>query len=322
VSELDQQAFPVFAGRAVDNGDYIVVTGPTGELRIEGIPEELRAIQDLLRAMDGQTSMNSLLNSSGMAPADQAALLRAAGDIGAILDWGRAWHWFHKMSSNPPSVQSADDPMTAYDMPRLALNEDSPVIGDACPDPAWVDGLACERRSADLESTAVAPAASLRSAIRLAVNAYLPGVDGHRPAASGGALYPLHFWVIGAADATAPRDILGIDHDHGRIRQCGHISLAELRSMFVPDHALTSALDRGAAVIVIAADPRRVTRKYGNRGWRWALMECGAVMHHMTLAATSRKEAIRPIGSYYDVPLTEAVCGPALPLLTIVVAVQ
>jgi nitroreductase len=105
------------------------------------------------------------------------------------------------------------------------------------------------------------------------------------------------------------------------VRKRGEISLEDLRQMFVSDPDVATALDRGAAVIVIAADPSRIIHKYGNRGWRYALIECGAVMHHIMLAATSHKEAVRPIGGYFDLLLQQAVCDQALPLLTFLVMV-
>ena len=124
MGEVDQGAFLVFAGHVVDNGDHIVVAGPGGEVRLEGTSEELQAGKDLLRVLDGRTPVSSLPGSPAMARADQEFLSRAASDVGAIMDWGRAWHWFHEISSNPPYVWPAHDPLTAYDMPRLAVNAD------------------------------------------------------------------------------------------------------------------------------------------------------------------------------------------------------
>ena len=319
---MDRSAFLTFVGHVTDDGEHMLVTGLNGEVRLRGTPDELQAVRDLLRAMDGYAAAGSLVGGGATMQSQQEALLTALEDVGAVLNRGRAWSWFHAISSNPSTVPICRDPMTAYDLPRLALGGDAVNVVQAPAAPSQLDELAHQRRSVDLYSAALTPAASLRSAIRLATDAYMPRPDGSRPAASGGALYPLHFWVVGSDDVAVPKRILGIDHDHCHVKQCGEIGLADLQKMFVPDHGVAAALDRGAAVIVIAADPRRVTHKYGNRGWRYALMECGAVMHHIMLAATSRKEAIRPIGGYYDAALGKAVCDPALPLLTIFVAVE
>ena len=114
-------------------------------------------------------------------------------------------------------------------------------------------------------------------------------------------------------DGDARSGGLSIDHD-GEVVEQGEIGVAHLQQMFVPDPGVAMAFDRGAAVIVIAADPRRITHKYGSRGWRYALMECGAVMHHIMLTAAARDEITRPIGSYFDLPLQQAVCDPAAAL--------
>jgi hypothetical protein len=311
-----------FIGHIAVKEDHILVVGPAGEVRIEGSSAELHAVQNLIDRLDGCVQLGSLMPGDTKAQRQQEAVLAALNKVGALLDYADAWCWYHELSSNPPIAPPRLDPMTAYSLPRLDVHGTplSRELGRL--DQTSVDVLACDRRSADLRSAAATPAASFRSAMRLAVNSYLPRRDGRRPVASGGALYPLHFWVVGSDKAAAPRQILGVDHDHGTTRSCGEIGLSELQELFVPDPDVTTALARGAAVIIIAADPRRITRKYGNRGWRFALMECGAVMHHVMLAATARKEAVRPIGGYFDRLVQRAICDPALPLLTILVMAE
>jgi nitroreductase len=212
-----------------------------------------------------------------------------------------------------------NDPLAAYDLPRLTASGDQHCDDLEAIGSTPIDVIAAARASADLSSAAINPGGSTKAATRLAVCSYLLRADGRRPVASGGALYPLHFWVLGSEGDAAMRQILAIDHDRGEVKKRGEISLEHLQRMFVPDSGVAMALDRGAAVIVIAADPRRITHKYGSRGWRYALMECGAVMHHIMLAATARDETTRPIGGYFDLLLQQAVCDPALPLLTILV---
>lgn len=319
---MDRGAYLSFVGHVADEGDHILVVGPTGEVRLEGTPGELQAARDLISGLDGFTPLGSLVHGDGEVQVALDAFLGALGEVGALLDQARAWFWFHELSSNPPIAPVAPDPMAAYDMPRLSISG-SPCVADLGRlERSWVDVLACERQSADLGSAAIAPDVSLRSAIRLAGEAYMPRLDDRRPVASGGALYPLHFWVVGTDDLAAPRQVLGIEHDEGKVRRTGAVTLQDLQGLFVPDPDVAVALDRGAAVIVIAADPRRVTHKYGNRGWRFALMECGAVMHHITLAAACRNEAVRPIGGYFDLAVQRAICDPALPVLTVFVAAE
>lgn len=317
--EMDPGAYLAFVGHLVDKADHLLVAGWAGEVRIEGNPGELDAVQNLILGLDGFTALGSLVYGDSKVQAQHENVLDALRKVGALLDLGYGWHWYHELSSNPPPVPIRHDPMAAYSLPRLAVDGNScstEVDRLGC---TGVDTLAAARRSADLRTATMAPDASLKSAIRLAANSYMQQPDGRRPVASAGALYPLHFWVVGANDLSTPRQILVIDHDHGTMAKTGEISLKDLQDLFIPEPDVVAALDRGAAVIVIAVDPSRVTHKYGNRGWRYALMECGAVMHHITLAATSHEEEVRPIGGYFDAPLQEAICDPALPLLTVFV---
>ena len=316
---MDRDVCLSFVGYAADKGDCILVAGPGGEVRFEGSPGELQVVQDVIRGLDGFTPLGSLLKSGGEKRAQQESVLAALGEIGALLDRARAWHWFHELSSNPPAAPMRNDPLAAYDLPRLTASGDPYDADPGGIGPTPVDVIAAARASADLPSAAIDPGASTKAATRLAVGSYLLRADGRRPVASGGALYPLHLWVLGSAGDAAMRQVLSINHDRGEVKKHGEISVAHLQQMFVRDPGVAMALDRGAAVIVIAADPRRITHKYGSRGWRYALMECGAVMHHIMLTATARDEITRPIGGYFDLPLQQAVCDPALPLLTILV---
>jgi hypothetical protein len=319
---MNRDAHLTFMGHIAAGEGHLLITGPTGEVRIEGEPGELLAVRDLLRQLTGLVPLGSLIGESGELHAEQEAVLDALERTGSLLDRGRAWYWFHELSANPPAVPVPHDPMTAYSMPRLAVSGNQYAEGPDTCNQAPVDVLASNRQSADLWRAAVAPGASLNSAIWLATSAYVLRPDGRRPVASGGALYPLHFWVIGGGDLAAPRRVLGIDHDHGVVRDGGELSLDDLQQLFVPDPEVAAVLERGAAVIVIAADPRRVTHKYGNRGWRFAMIECGAVMHHIMLAAASRKTSVRPIGGYFDLPVQRVVCDPALPLLVLLVMAE
>jgi nitroreductase len=298
---------------------YISIKGPGGEIRIEGSPSELLAVQDLIRSLN--EGPMSILPAEGDAQVrlQMDSVLEALDKVGALLSFESAWRWFHKISSNPPVDLLMIDPEAAYALPRLHV-AGVPYSGNlGFAEEMPLDRLARERQSAKLDEAIVSPSASFRSAVRLAFASYRLQPDGRRAVASGGALYPLHFWIVGSNQIAAQREILSIDHDAEAMVNCGNIELDELQSVFVYDPGVMVALERGAAVIIIAADPSRVTMKYGNRGWRFALMECGAVMHHILLSAAARKEGIRPIGGYFDRRMERTICHPALPLIAILV---
>jgi nitroreductase len=111
-----------------------------------------------------------------------------------------------------------------------------------------------------------------------------------------------------------------MDGSHLTYRRGASASLSDLSACFVPDPNIVAAVESGAAVIVICVDPVRMTMKYGNRGWRYCLMEVGALMHQMCLGATEIGVLCRPVGGYYDSALTELLVEDVLPLLTLVIA--
>ena len=89
------------------------MSGAGGEVRFEGSPGELQGVQDVIRGLDGFTPLGSLLKSDGEKRAQQESVLAALGEVGALLDRARAWHWFHELSSNPPAVPMRNDPLAA-----------------------------------------------------------------------------------------------------------------------------------------------------------------------------------------------------------------
>ncbi|MFC4034423.1 nitroreductase family protein [Streptomyces polygonati] len=310
-------AFPTFVGNLTDNVDHLLIRGSGGEVRIDGTRDEIEQILSLVRGLTQPAA-------DGSGPADlpnpAQELLTALEKIGAVVGGRDSWLRFHASSSSPLRLPPGHDPFQAYDMPRMAVPGEPAQDAKPVEDPGRIDDLAARRRSADLGSVVPRPLASLEAAIGLAYGAYRPHPDGHRAVASGGALYPLHFWVIGADDAGAPRRILAVDHDRAAVLEVGTIDATELPRLFGPEPGVSRALGLGAAAVLIAADPTRTVHKYGDRGWRFALMECGAAMHHISLAATALGLAVRPVGGFNDRAVQALLTGPAVPLLFLVVA--
>jgi SagB-type dehydrogenase family enzyme len=59
-------------------------------------------------------------------------------------------------------------------------------------------------------------------------------------------------------------------------------------------------LERGGPLIFISADIARPSRKYGARGYRYALIESGAALQSAYLAATEVGVPLRVIGGIDD----------------------
>jgi SagB-type dehydrogenase family enzyme len=310
-------AFPTFVGVLTDNDNHVLIRGSGGEVRVDGTRDEIEQILSLVRGLTQPAAGESAPTDI---PNPTQDLLTALEQIGAVTGGRDGWLRFHASSSSPLRLPPNHDPFLAYDMPRMAVTGEPGLDPKPVEAPGRIDELGARRRSADLGSVVPRPLASLEAAIGLAYSAYRPHPDGHRAVASGGALYPLHFWVIGADEAGAPRRILAVDHDRAAVLEAGTIDATELPRLFGPEPGVLRALDLGAAAILIGADPTRTIHKYGDRGWRFALMECGAAMHHISLAATALGLEVRPVGGFHDRAVQALLSGPAVPLLFLVVA--
>ena len=64
--------------------------------------------------------------------------------------------------------------------------------------------------------------------------------------------------------------------------------------------ALPGLLEQTAAVVFIGAVFWRTRFKYGQRGYRFALLEAGHVMQNLLLAATALEIPALPLGGFYD----------------------
>jgi SagB-type dehydrogenase family enzyme len=121
--------------------------------------------------------------------------------------------------------------------------------------------------------------------------------DGRRCLPSAGGLYPLDLYVAaGNVDGLDP----GLMHydplGHALSRLTDGSPLQAVRdAVFIPE-----ALDGAAAVFLITAVFGRSKIKYGERAYRFALMEAGHATQNLLLAATDRGLGSCPVGGFID----------------------
>jgi SagB-type dehydrogenase family enzyme len=121
---------------------------------------------------------------------------------------------------------------------------------------------------------------------------------------SGGALYPLEVYVALRRDGVHRYDP-GLhtleEHEHGD-----------------PWPALEAAcplpglLDGGSAALLLLAVFGRTRFKYGQRGYRFALLEAGHVVQNVALAAAALDVPALPLGGFYDAQVDELVGADGL----------
>jgi SagB-type dehydrogenase family enzyme len=116
-----------------------------------------------------------------------------------------------------------------------------------------------------------------------------------RTVPSGGALYPLELYVHARAVEELPN---GLYHYDGEAHRLDRLALPDrgfVESFIQPELVTTSA-----ATIVVSALFDRSTFKYGDRGYRFALLEAGHVAQNAVLTATGLGLASAPIGGFLD----------------------
>lgn len=120
---------------------------------------------------------------------------------------------------------------------------------------------------------------------------------GYRTAPSGGALYPLELYlVVGRVDGLAPGVYRYIPGTHTlQMKKEGDIRDD------LSDAALGQPQVRKApAVLVFSVVYERITRKYGERGKRYALIEAGHAAQNVYLQAESLGLGTVSVGAFSD----------------------
>jgi SagB-type dehydrogenase family enzyme len=117
-----------------------------------------------------------------------------------------------------------------------------------------------------------------------------------RPAPSGGALYPLELYPVATAVRDVPAGVYHYDPYEHRLAELAAAPPGRLADTLVDP----SLLDRTAVAVAITASFWRTRFKYGQRGYRFALLEAGHVAQNLLLAAAALRLPALPLGGFYD----------------------
>jgi SagB-type dehydrogenase family enzyme len=175
---------------------------------------------------------------------------------------------------------------------------------EQCPEnPMSFDSVAAARRTmrdfadADLEASVLAKILhqtyGITGEIRLQSNVTLHC----RAVPSAGALYPLEIYLgVQRVEGLAP----GIYHyevpDHSLALLTAGNPAARLYEICLRQEYARQA----AVVFLITGVMERTRRKYGERGYRFVLLEAGHLAQNLHLASTAQELAFMTTGGYYD----------------------
>ena len=126
-----------------------------------------------------------------------------------------------------------------------------------------------------------------------------------RPVPSGGGLYPLELYVIARhVDGLPP----GLYHYAALTHSLEELKRVELSAGVISQLFMNQPYVGDAAVIVLmTAILLRSMHKYGERGYRYILLEAGHAAQNMCLAAVGLDLGALPVGGFFDGYLAELV---------------
>lgn len=145
--------------------------------------------------------------------------------------------------------------------------------------------------------------------------AYGEREDGKRPVPSGGQRYPLELYAVTTGVEDVANGVCHFDVQTNELEQLDReYSADDVREIWdeVPESV--------KAMIVVTAVPDRSTRKYGEKGYLFSLIEAGCVLQNIQLASGNAGIATRPYANFKYRHLRELLGIPSEELILLSVA--
>jgi SagB-type dehydrogenase family enzyme len=125
---------------------------------------------------------------------------------------------------------------------------------------------------------------------------------GRRTAPSAGALYPIELLVVAGRVRQLPAGVYRYQPDGHRLLR---LAAGDRRARLTDAAVCQTWVGAGAAVLAVVAVPEGTTRKYGERGVRFAHLEAGHVSQNVCLQAVALGLGTVPVGSFDDGAVAE-----------------
>lgn len=217
----------------------------------------------------------------------------------------RVWELFHENSKTHRFSDAPDDAQVAAVMPDLWENlpyagTDAVRLPGLTVPPVPLDEAILERRT---DTRFGAASISLEDLSSLLTGGYgateRPSAVGNRrfrTVPSAGALYPLELYAHIRAVTGLESGLYHFQATAGRLQRMRALPVDEVARVFVQPDVIGSA----ATVILITAVFERTTFKYGERGYRFALIEAGHVAQNIDLIACALQLPAANLGGFFD----------------------
>jgi SagB-type dehydrogenase family enzyme len=284
------------------------------DVTIEGDVEFVRAVVD---RCDGMHDLAQLADAVGGPAGEVEELVGALAEQDVVVDCTQAWRRFDRESSVRSTFYREVDEAAVAEAytwsfrPNAASQRSQPLA----PAQTQMASVAAHRRSA--WPSEVPRRVSFEELSTVLEAMY--GAGDPRPVPSGGAMYPVVVHVA-VFEPVGPLEqgVWWYDPEASALELVGGRT-EELRAGFIAYTSTEGTLERGHPVIYLSADLRRSGVKYGNRAYRLALMEIGAVMQNAYLVGAETGVPVRAVAGFDEVVAARVLELPdaAVPLLTL-----
>jgi SagB-type dehydrogenase family enzyme len=296
--EYPSELRPLAAALPRRAGGGVVFSVAQRDVRVDG---DLETVERMISLCDGRRTLSEIAAAFDSSAVEEIhELARTLVAHGALVDCTQAYRIFHWQSSTESGYYRAVD-----DEQLAALAEET----------FQPDRLEGSQEALAPISTAVADIAARRASAlpqrgrrevvfpelsSLLEAMYASEPDARRPVASGGALYPLVIHVVVPTEVAPLRPGLWwYDPVAAELRLLRSDRL-DLDDVLLPEPVSDALVAAGGPVVFISANLDRTSRVYANRGYRWALIEVGAVLQNAYLVAAELDVPVRAIGGFLD----------------------
>ncbi len=217
--------------------------------------------------------------------------------------------WFHERTFDDSPYRAKFRPETFKKLQGLPItkNKENYLLTQK----SHLEKILLKRKSTRKFSSQLMRTEELRSMLK---NLYF--LDGVPTVPSGGGFYPLSFFVY-SLKTELPTGMYGFNQTSGDISLIEEIyDISNIFFLFQDKEIIKTA----SYILVVCGDLNTHATKYGNRGYRYTLMEAGAVMQNAYLRATELSVGVLAYGGFNDIRLKEALRLPdkTFPLISLI----
>ena len=292
---MNNDYLPLCIVQAVPHGKGIRFMHPKAQY---DITVYIDAIWAIISECNGRNPMKSVISKvkKNVESIDDNTIYSIINDLsslGVIVDSREAYQYFHQFTNNPtyfPTNLSPKEIEEYNNTTRMAVypGESLPVRSENLE----LGKLQRKRRSCRSFSS---ESVSLAQLGHVLVTSY--SLSDHTTPSPGG-LYPLKIYFV----VTIDMDEIKAGYYEYDPEKCRIVNMAKTFDREVMEYAFDSEslLYNAPIIIVICGDVKRLSRKYGNRGYRHTILEAGHVAQNIHLSSVEQGLSALEYGGFQD----------------------